>query len=116
MREESLAIDCYQVQSSLNRGNQEITEGMLFEGALRSLKAKLDVITLKVQLDTIMHGTEQKRDVNAFNPNHIICDLCGDYHATHICRQAQNVNYFNEFEHCNPYFEQYGPNWGSFYA
>ena len=85
MREDSLAIDSYQVQSFWNRGNKEITEGMLFEGGLRSLKAKLDVITLKVQLDTIMHEIEQKRNVNTFNYNHMICDLCKGCHATHSC-------------------------------
>ena len=81
MRSGRSALDCYQVRSSLNRGNQEITEGMSFEDYFRSLKAKLDFITLKVQLDTITHMLEQKRNVNAFNSYHMICNLCGGYHT-----------------------------------
>ena len=57
MRSERLAMDGYYVQNSLNRGNQEITEGMSFEDGLKSLKAKLDGIMLK-QMDTIMHEIE----------------------------------------------------------
>ena len=60
-------MDGYYVQSSLNRGNQEITEGMSFENGLRCLKAKLDIIMLQIQMDTIMHEIEQRRNANAFN-------------------------------------------------
>ena len=42
------AMDGYHMQSSMNRGNQEITEGVSFEDSLRCLKAKFDVIMLKV--------------------------------------------------------------------
>ena len=87
-------------------------EGISFEDSLRSLKDKLDYIMLKVQLDTIM----QKRNVNAFNSNHIIYDLCRGYHVTYICRQASNVNYYDEFWHYTPYFDQYGPNWDNSYT
>ena len=38
MRNESLAMDCYHVQSSMNRDNQEGTMNMSFEDGLRSLK------------------------------------------------------------------------------
>ena len=48
---------------------------MSFEDNLRNVKAKLDFITLKVQLDTIMNILEQKRNVNAHNFNHVIYDL-----------------------------------------
>ena len=67
LREERLAMDCYHVQNFMDRGNQEITEGMSFENGFRNLKAKLDYIMLKVQLDTITHILKQKRNVNAFN-------------------------------------------------
>ena len=59
---------------------------MSFENGLRCLKNKFDVITLQVQIDTIMHEIEQKRNVNTFNSYHMICDLCGGYHATHTYR------------------------------
>ena len=81
-------MDDHQVQSSLNRGNQEIIKGMSFEDGLRSLKTKCDVITLKVQLNTITNMLEQKRNANAVNSYHVICDLCGGYHDTHTCIQA----------------------------
>ena len=32
----------------MNRGNQEVSESMSFENGLRSLKVKIDYITLKV--------------------------------------------------------------------
>ena len=82
----SSAMDGYQVQNSLNRCNQDVPEYTSSKDGLRRLKAKLDVITLKVQLDTIMHDIEQKRNVNVFNSNHMICDLCGGYHAIHTYR------------------------------
>ena len=77
---------CYHVQSFLNRAYQKITEGMSFEDGLRSLKTKLYYITLKVQLDTIKNMFEQTRNVNTFNSNHMICDLCENYYATHTCK------------------------------
>ena len=90
------AMDGYYVQSSLNKGNQEITEGMSFEDGLRRLKAKLDVITVKVQLDTIMYEIEQKRNINAFNSNHMICNLCGGHHATqHVCKHKMWIIMMN---------------------
>ena len=116
MRSGRSATNGYQVQSSLNRGNQDVSEGMSFENGLKSLKAKLDVITLKILLDTITHMLEQKRNANVFNSYHVICDLCGGYHATHTYMQAQNVDYFDEFEYCNPYFDQNRPNWGNSYG
>ena len=64
MREERSTMDGYYVQSSLNQGNQKITEGMSFEDGLKCLRAKLDVITLQIQMDTIMHEIEQTRNVN----------------------------------------------------
>ena len=48
-----------------------------------------------------MHEIEQKRNVNAFNSNHMICDLCESYHTNHTCIQAQNMNYYDEFGHYN---------------
>ena len=51
-----------------------------------------------------MHLIEQKRNVNNFN--YAICDLCGSYYATHICRQVQNVGSYDEFGHYNLYFDQ----------
>ena len=60
-------MDSYNVQSSMNRGNKEITESMSFENGLRKLKAKLDVIMLKVQLGTIVHEIEQMRNVMPLN-------------------------------------------------
>ena len=81
-------INCYHGQSSLNRGNQEITEGISFENGLKSIKAKLDVITLKIQLDTITNMLEQKRNDNAFNSYHVIYDLCRGYHTTYECMQV----------------------------
>ena len=116
LRSERSATDGYYVQSSFNRSNQEITEGMSFADGLRSLKAKLDIITLQIQMDTIMHEIEQRRNANIFNSYHIICDLCGGYHATNICRQAQNVDYCVELGHCNPCFDQYGDNLSNSYA
>ena len=113
LRNEGLAMDGCLVQSSFNRGNQEITEGMSFEDGLRCLKAKFDVMMLQVQMDTIMHEIEQGRNVNAFNSYHVICDLCGDYHATNTCRQAQNVDYYDELEHYNPCFDRYSANWSN---
>ena len=59
LRNRRLAMDCYQVQSSLNRGHQDMFESVSFEDSLRCLKAKLDFITLKVQLDTITNMLEQ---------------------------------------------------------
>ena len=105
MRSGRSATNCYHVQSSMNRGNQDVSESMSFENSLKSLKAKFDFITSKVQLDTIMHEIEESKNINVFNSNNMICDLCGGYHTTHTCRQAQNVNYFDEFGHCNPYFD-----------
>ena len=97
----------------MNRGNQEITVGMLFENDIRGWNVKLYFIMLKVQLNTIRHMLEQKRNVNAFNSYHVICELCGDYHATHTCRQVQNVDYYDELGHYNPCFDQNGSNWGN---
>mgnify|MGYP004709237509 CR=1 FL=1 len=105
LRSGRLAMDGYQVQSSFNRGNQEITEGMSFEDGLRCLKAKFDVM-----MDTIMHEIEQGRNVNDFNSYHVICDLCGGYHATNTCMQVQNVDYYDELEHYNPCFDRYSAN------
>ena len=116
MRSGSLAMNGYYVQSSIDRSNQEFNENMSFEDGLRSLKVKLDVIALNVQIDIITNMFEQKRNVNTFNCYHVICYLCGVYHATHTYKQVQDVNYYNEFEYCNPYFDQYGPNWGNCYA
>ena len=59
-------MNCYQLQNSLDRGNQDVSEDISFEDGLRSLKIKLHVITLKVQLDTITNMLEQKRNVNTF--------------------------------------------------
>ena len=58
MSEGRLAKDSYYVQSSLNRGNQEINESMSFEDGLWCLKTKLDIIMLQVQLNTIMYEIE----------------------------------------------------------
>ena len=46
----------------------------------------------------------------------MIYDLCENYHATHTCRQAQNTNYYDDFGHFNPCFDQYGPNRENSYA
>ena len=43
----------------------------------------------------------------------MICDLCGGYHATYECIQIQHVDYYDELEHCNSCFDQYGSNWGN---
>mgnify|MGYP004711853839 CR=1 FL=1 len=79
------------MQNSLNRGNQEIVEGMSFEDDL-SLLTKLDVITLQVQLDTIMLEIEQKRNVNA---NYMICNLYRGYHVIHICKHKMWIIMMN---------------------
>ena len=42
--------------------------------------------------------------------------MCGGYHATHTCRQVQNVRYYDELGHCNPCFDQNGLNWNNFYT
>ena len=65
------------------------------------------ISALNTCLDNMMHVIEQKRNNNTFNSNHIICDLCGIYHATYECRQAQNLNYYDKIGHCTPYFDQY---------
>ena len=116
MKSGSSVMNGYYMQSSMDKGNQEITENMLFDDGLRCLKAKCDFITLKVQLNTITNMLEQKRNFNAFNSYHEICDLCGGYHTTHICRQAQNERYYNELGYYNPYFDQNGPNWSNSYT
>ena len=41
-------MDCFQVRSSMNRGNQEMSKDISFENGLRNLRVKLDYITLKV--------------------------------------------------------------------
>ena len=41
---------------------------------------------------------------------HVICDLCGNYHTTNTCLQAQNVNYYDELGHYNHCFDHYGAN------
>ena len=105
MKEESWALD-YNFQNYNYRDNQRGYEGMSLEDGLRSLKVKLDFITLKIQLDTITNMFECKRNVNPFNSNHMSCDLCEGYHVTHTYMQAQNMDYFDEFEHFNPYFDQ----------
>ena len=43
-------------------------------------------------------------------------DLCGGHDATHTCNQVQNMDYYDEFGHCNLYFDQYGPNWDNSYT
>ena len=113
MRKENLAMDPTIFKTTTN---QRMFDGMSFENGLRNLKVKLDFVTLKVQLDTILHILEWKRNVNTFNYNHVICDLCRGYHATHTCMQVQNVDYYDEFGHCNPCFDQCNHNWGNSYA
>ena len=78
---------------------------MSFENDIGALNAKLN------HLNSMMHVIEQNKNVNAFNSNHIICDLCGGYHATYECMQTQNVNYYSEFGHCNSNFDQCNSNW-----
>ena len=85
MRNGSSAIDSYHMRSSMNRGNRESITNMSFEDRLRSLKPKFDYIMLKTQLDTIMHILEQKKNVNAFNSNHVIYNLCKSYHTIYTC-------------------------------
>ena len=46
----------------------------------------------------------------------MICDLCGNYHTTHTCMQVQYIDYYDKFEHYNPYLDQYGPNWNNSYT
>ena len=71
---------------------------------------------IKSSIVHITNVLEQKRNFNAFNSYHEICDLCGDDHATYICRQVQNVNYCDELGYYNPYFDQNGPNWRNSYT
>ena len=71
LREGNLTMD-YNFQNYNYGGNQRMSEGMTFENNLRSLKAKL----------------ERKRNVNVFNSNNVICDLCRGYYATHTYRQV----------------------------
>nr|XP_027085682.1 uncharacterized protein LOC113707618 [Coffea arabica]XP_027085771.1 uncharacterized protein LOC113707684 [Coffea arabica] len=106
-------MDGYQVPSFFNKGNQEFTECMSFKDGLRCLKAKFDVMMLQVQMDTIMHEIEQGSNVNIFNSYHVICDLCGGYHASNTCMQVQNVDYYDELEHYNPCFDRYSANWSN---
>ena len=46
----------------------------------------------------------------------MICELCGGYHATHTCMQAQNMDYYGEFGHYNSCFDQCNHNWGNYSA
>ena len=66
---------------------------MSFEDDIDVLNAKLD------HLDNMIHVIQQNKNAYAFNSNHMICDLCGGYHATYECLQVQNMNYYYEFEH-----------------
>ena len=103
-RSESSAMDSYHVQNSMNRGNQKSIVNMPFEDGLRSLKAEFDYIILKVRLDNIMHLIKQKRNVNTFNSNCVICNLCRGCHASYTCMQVQNMDYYDEFGHYDSCF------------
>ena len=46
----------------------------------------------------------------------MICNLCRGHHATHTCIQIQNIDYYDEFDHCNHCFNQYGSNWSNSYT
>ena len=91
-------------------GNQGRAAGMSFNDGLRSLNAKFDYIILSVKLNNLIHLIEQYRSVDVLNSNHLVCDLCGGYHATYQCVQAQHVDQCDEFGHYNSYFDKYGPN------
>lgn len=110
LREGSLAMDPYNFQGYNYGGNQRMFEGMSFDDCTRNINAKLDYVTLNVQMDTITNLFEQKGNANAFNSNYVVCDLCGSNHATYTCMQAQYVDYYDEFEHYNSCFDQYGAN------
>ena len=73
-------------QCFYNRGNQGRPAGMYENDGISALNAQLDMLT---------YILEQKRNVNAFKSNHVICDLRGVYHATYECMQAPN----DEFGH-----------------
>ena len=70
-------LDCF--QCFYNRGDQEKSACLYKNDGISALNAQIDMLTSML---------EQKRNDNAFNSNYMICDLCGDYHATHTCKQA----------------------------
>ena len=93
-------------QCVYNRDNQERSVCMYENDGFSILNAQLDMMTSML---------EQKRNDNAFNSNHVICDLCGGYHATYEYMQIQNMDYYDEFGHYNSCFDQCNPSWGSYY-
>ena len=52
-------------------GNQRMPTGISFENCVQISNAKLDHLMLHAKLDDLMHLIEQKRNVNAFNSNHL---------------------------------------------
>ena len=78
-----MAFDLNYFDCFYTRGNKGRPKSIYVNDGISTLNA----LFFNAQLDTLTSMVEQKINVNTFNSNHMIYDLCGGYHATYeLCK------------------------------